>query len=254
MTIISPAVVPLTDAEIIAHYRARTLLPQLQRPLDTNQQKSLHARLAALHNAGSIDMLALTTTPEFLKLDRLHLFTIQQIYHGIIPLLEAPALAMLETVQRLAPQGPNAGLAAMLVHALCRWLAQSRGRASDIIAVAQRDPGTDPEVLCEALVTLADLSLIKSLLAVADQRRRAAISALGRIKPEHLQAANEGFAELVTIAVTDPDDGMRFTAIFAAFGLLQLCEANASQWVPRLVAAVAAAPSESTRAALLQGL
>jgi hypothetical protein len=254
MTTIPPAVVPLTDAEIIAHYRARTPLPQLQRSLDANHQQALHAQLAALHNAGTIDMLALTATSEFLNLDRQHFFTIQQIYHGIIPLLEAPARAMLEAVQRLAQEGPNAGTPAMLVHALCRWLGQSPGRASDIIAVAQADAGMDPEVLSEALVTLADLKLVKSLLRVADQRRRAAISALGRIKPQDLQAADEAFAELVAIAATDPDDGMRFTAIFAAFGLSQHCEANAPQWVPRLIAAAAAAPSESAPAALLQGL
>jgi hypothetical protein len=254
MTTIPPAVGPLPDAEIIAHYRARTLLPQLQRPLDPNQQQALHARLAALHNAGTIDMLALSATPEFLNLDRQHFFTIQQLYHGIIPLLEAPALGMLEAIQRLAQQEPNLGTPTMLVHALCRWLGQSPERASDIIAVAQADAGMDPEVLSEALVTLADLKLVRSLLGVADQRRRAAISALGRIKPQDLQAANEAFAELVTIAATDPDDSMRFTAIFAGFGLLQDWEANAPQWVPSLVAAAAATPSESTPAALLQGL
>jgi hypothetical protein len=254
MTTTPFAVGPLKDAEIIAHYRARTLLPQLQRPLDTNQQQALHARLAALHNAGTIDMLALTATPEFQNFDRQHFFTIQQIYHGIIPLLETPALAMLEAIQRLAQQGPNAGTPAMLVHAFCRWIGQSPGRAGDIIAVAQADASVDPEVLCEALVTLADLKLVKSLLRLADRRCRAAISALGRIKPRDLEAANEAFAELVTIAATNLDDGVRFTAIFAAFGLLKHCEANAPQWVPRLVAAVGAAPSELTRTALLQGL
>jgi hypothetical protein len=108
--------------------------------------------------------------------------------------------------------------------------------------------------LREALVTLADLSLVKSFLAVADQRRQAAIAALGGIKPQNLQAGNEAFTELVAIAATDPSEEMRFTAIFAAFGLLQYCKVHASPWVPRLIAAVTAAPSEATRTALLQCL
>ncbi len=91
-------------------------------------------------------------------------------------------------------------------------------------------------------------------LAVADQRRQAAIAALGGIKPHNLDAGNEAFTELLAIAATDPNEDMRFTAIFAAFGLLQYCKVQASQWVPRLIAAVTAAPSEATRTALLQGL
>jgi hypothetical protein len=98
------------------------------------------------------------------------------------------------------------------------------------------------------------LSLVKSFLAVADQRRQAAIAALGGIKPQNLQAGNEAFTELVAIASTDPSEEMRFTAIFAAFGLLQYCKVYASPWVPRLITAVTAAPSEATRTALLQGL
>jgi hypothetical protein len=254
MMLTAPAAAPLTDAEIIAHYQARTLLAKLQRPLNTTQQEALCVQLAALHNAGNIDMLALTAAPEFLNLDRQHFFTVQQIYSGVIPRLEAPSLAMLEMAGRLVTKGGNDGLATIPRDALRRWIGQDPSRAHGIITAAQSDPGIDREVLREALVTLADLSLVKSFLAVADQRRQAAIAALGGIKPQNLQAGDEGFTELVAIAATDPVEDMRFTAIFAAFGLLQHCEAHASQWVPRLVAAVRAAPSEETRTALLQGL
>jgi hypothetical protein len=250
----APAAVPLKDAEIIAHYRARTLLPELRRPLNTTQQEALCVQLAALHNGGSIDMLALTAAPEFLNLDRRHFFAMQQIYSGVIPRLEAPPLAMLEMVGRLVTKGGKDGLATMPREALRRWIGQDPAHAKGIITAAQSDPGIDREVLREALVTLADLSLVKSFLAVADQRRQAAIAALGGIKPQNFQAGDEAFTELVAIAATDPIEDMRFTAIFAAFGLLQHCEAHASQWVPRLVAAVRAAPSEEARTALLQGL
>ena len=211
-------------------------------------------QLAALHNAGSIDMLALTAAPEFLNLDKRHFFAMQQIYYGVIPRLEAPPLAMLEMVGRLVTKGGNDGLATMPREALRRWIGRDPTRAKDIITAAESDPGMDREVLREALVTLADLSLVKWFLAVADQRRQAAIAALGGIKPQNLQAGNEAFTELVGIAATDPSEDMRFTAIFAAFGLFQYCKVHASPWVPRLIAAVTAAPSEATRTALLQGL
>jgi hypothetical protein len=93
-----------------------------------------------------------------------------------------------------------------------------------------------------------------SFFVVADPRRQAAIAALGALKPQSQQAADAALAELVAIAAADPDEDMRFTAIFAAFSLLQYCKAQAPQWVPSLVAAVTAAPSDPTRTALLQGL
>jgi len=101
MTTTAPATAPLTDAEIITHYQARTLLPELRWPLNTTQQEALCVQLAALHNAGGIDMLALTAAPEFLDLDRQHFFALQLIYSGVIPQLEAPSLGMLEMVRRL---------------------------------------------------------------------------------------------------------------------------------------------------------
>ena len=254
MMLTAPAAAPLTDAEIIAHYQAGTLLPELYRPLNTTQQEALCLQLAALHNAGNIDMLALPAAPEFLNLDRRQFFTIQQIYSGVIPRLEAPPLGMLEMAGRLITKGGNEGFATMSREALRLWIGQDPVRAKGIITGAQSDPGMDREVLREALVTLADLSLVKSFLALADQRRQAAIAALGGIKPQNLQAGDEAFTELVAIATADQIEDMRFTAIFAAFGLLQHCQAHASQWVPRLVAAVRAAPSEETRTALLQGL
>ncbi len=244
----------LTDAEIIAHYRAGTLLPELQRPIDTSHQEALHGQLAALHNAGNIDMLALVATPEFRNLDRRHFFSIQHVYYGVIPRLDAPPLVMLEMVQRFVTQGGNEGIATMPREAFCRWIAQVPERAKEIIAAAQSDPGMDREVLRVALVTLGDLSSVKLFLAVTDARRQAAIAALGAINPQNQQAGDEALTELVAITTTDPEDGMRGTAIFAAFSLLQYCKAQAPKWVPRLLAAVTAAPSDVTRTAILQGL
>ena len=81
--------VPLTDADIIMHYQAGTLLQELLNPIDTGQQTALSARLAALHNAGNIDLVAVAATTEFQNLDKRHFFTIQQVYSNAMPLLAA---------------------------------------------------------------------------------------------------------------------------------------------------------------------
>jgi hypothetical protein len=127
MTSSTPEASPLTDAEIIVHYQTGTLLPELRRPLDTSRREALHRQLAALHNAGSIDLLALTATPEFQNLDRRHFFTIQQTYCDTIPLLDAHPLAMLEVVQRLVVRGGDDGIATIPRDALRRWIGQAPG-------------------------------------------------------------------------------------------------------------------------------
>ena len=254
MTSVVPKPAPLTDNDIIIHYQAGTLLPELRRPIDTSHREALQGQLAALHNAGSIDLLTLTATSEFQNLSGHHFFTTQQMYCEILPRLTAPPLAMLKMVQRLVTQGGNDGVATMPRDALRRWIGQAPERAKEIIAAAQSNSGIDREVLRDALVTLGDLSSVMSFFALADPRRQAAIAALGAIKPQNQEAGDTAFANLASIAAADPDEDVRFTAIFAAFNLLQYCKTQAPQWVPILVAAVAAAPSDSTRTALLQGL
>lgn len=243
---------PLTDIDIIAHYRAGTLLSEVVRPLNTNEQERLHERLAALHNEGGIDVLALAGGLESSRLDRRQLFSVERVYCGVIPRLNAAPLTMLRAVRHLVTQGNSDAF--LLRDAFCRWIGKDPARAKELVEVAQSDLSMDHEILRVALVTLGDLSSVRSFLSVTDTRRQAAIAALGAIEPANDAAAEEALTELIAIAAADPDDDMRFTAIFAAFSLLQYCVAQAPKWVPRLVAAVTDAPSESTRTALLQGL
>lgn len=245
---------PLTDDEIIAHFRAGTLLSELERSVGTTHQDELHERLASLHNAGSIDMLALPAGPEFQVINGTGLFNIQQIYCGVIPRLDAQPLPMLEMVQCLATKRGTDGGAMILHGAFGRWVEQVPARAKEIIAAAQANPRTHPEIVRCALVALGDLSSVKALLSTNDGRRQGAIAALGGIKPLNDQHGDQALMELVGIAAADPAMDMRLTAIFAAFNLLQHCRAQAPKWVPRLVAAVTAAPCDTTRTALLQGL
>jgi hypothetical protein len=254
MTSATATTTRLTDAEIIQHYLAGTLLRELLHPLDTSEQEALRGQLAALHNAGSIDLFALAATPEFHNLDRRHFFTIQQIYCKVIPLLDASPLAMLAMVRGLVAHGGANGIAALPHNALCIWIGHASERAKEIIEVARSEADFDREILMNALVAFGDASSALSFLAFADPRRQAAIAALGKIRPQSEKADDERFDQLVEIAAADPDEDIRFTAVLAVFELLRHCEARAPRWVPTLVASVAARPSDSTRTALLHGL
>jgi hypothetical protein len=242
----------MTDAEIIAHYRAGTLLRELHRPTDTAMQEELHSQLAALHNSQSIDLLALSASPEFRALDRRYSFTIQQVYRNVIPRLKATSPAMVELIRRIEEQ--IGGAAILPRDALRVWIGQFQERAKEILEMARSDRAFDREILAHSLIAIGDEAVATSFIVSADPRRQGAVSALGTIKPRSTEAADETLGTLVAIVVGDPDEDVRFTAIFAAFDLLAHRKTPASRWISALIDAVTAKPSDTTRTALLNGL
>src|ERR1700733_9537772 len=241
---------PLTDAQLTASYAAGSLLAALRNPQDTAHQAAYHAQLASLHNDGSIDLLELTGSQAFQDLDKRQYFLVLQVYLGVIPLLQAETRAVHAAVQRFLAHECRDGFASMAADAFRSWMSQDSARARDVLAMAKTDPASDLELLRAALTTLGDIAEVNAVLAMGDQRRRAAIAALGGIKPANTADANAALAKLQKIAGDDPDQDMRFTAIFAAFGLLALEPALARKWVPTFVAAVEAKPSSQVRTAL----
>jgi hypothetical protein len=242
----------MTDAELIAHYRAGTLIRELHRPADTAMQEELHSQLAALHNSQSIDLLALSATPEFQGLDRRYFFTIQQVYRNVIPHLKATAPVMVELIRRIEEQ--IGGAAILPRDALRVWIGKFQERAEEIVEMARSDPAFDREILAHALIALGDEIAATSFIVAADARRQGAIAALGSIKPRNMEAADRTLGTLVAIVVGDPDEDVRFTAIFAAFDLLAHRTTPAPKWISTLIDAVTAKPSDTTRTALLNGL
>jgi hypothetical protein len=247
-----PRFAPMTDDEIIAHYRAGTLIRELHRPADTTVQEELHARLAALHNSQSIDLLALSATPEFQGLDRRYFFTIQQVYRNAIPDMKATPSDMLELIRRIEKQ--IGGFAALPRGTLRIWIGQVPERAKEVVEMARSDAAFDRDILVDALVAFGDETAATSFIAAADARRQPAIAALGAIKPRSMKAADATLGRLIAIVDGDPDEDVRFTAVSAAFDLLARRKTRAPKWVSALIDAVTAKPSDTTRTALLNGL
>src|SRR4051812_21525192 len=92
---------PPTDAELIAHASAGTLVEVLRREADADREGSLINRLVALHNGGQLDLLAATQTPAFEALGGPVFFSVQSVFCGAIPKLIAPVSAMMTAVSKL---------------------------------------------------------------------------------------------------------------------------------------------------------
>ena len=246
--------VSLTDAEIVARYSNGTLLAALRLPSDQAHQPAAVARLLDLHNAGSIDLLALTNVAEFSALDKRQFFHVTQVYAALLPKLLAATLAVQRAVEQFLSHPNRDGFSPLVAEAFRVWISQDINRAKDVLAYALDNAATDPEVLRTALVTTSDMVEVAAFLAMLDRRRQAAIAAIGGVTFADVAATQSALTILEAIIATDADEEMRFTATFAAFGLLQKWKTEAAQVIPRLIAAVIARPSEQTRTALLQGL
>jgi hypothetical protein len=214
-------------------------------------QEKLHAQLAALHNSQSIDLLALTATPEFLTLDRRYFFTIQQVYRNSIPFMEATPSDMLELIRRIEKK---IGFAVSPRGALRSWIGQTRVRVKEVVDLARPEPDFDRDILMDALIALGDESVATSFVAGVGSRRQAAIAALGAIKPRNMKTGNATLATLIAIADGDLDEDVRFTAVSAGFDALARRKTRTSKWVSALINKVAVRPSDTTRTALLNGL
>jgi hypothetical protein len=243
---------PMTDDEVVEHYRAGTLLREIHRPATTAMQEELHVQLAALHNARRIDLLAWSAMPESEKGDQRYSFTIQQVYRNAIPHLEITSSDMLELIRRIERR--IGGLAVFARGTLPLWIKGARSRSQEIVDLARSDIDFDRDVLLQALVAIGDEDVANSFVALGDARRQAAIAALGAIKPRNAKSGDATLRALIAIVGEDPDEDVRFTAISAALDLSILRKMRAPKRVSVLIDAVTARPSDETRIALLNGL
>ncbi len=195
-------------------------------------QEELHAQLVALHNTGRIDLLAWSEAPEFQGIDRRYSFTIQQVYRNIIPPLKAAPPVMVKVIRRIEEQ--IGGAAILPRDALRIWIGQFQERANEIVGTARSDPAFDREILAHALIALGDETVAMSFIVAADARRQGPWRHWARSSHE-TEAADGTLRTLVEIVGGDPDEDVRFSAIFAAFDLLAYRKTPAPRWISALL-------------------
>jgi hypothetical protein len=211
--------------------------------------------VVALHNSQQIDLLSLTTTPGFMALDGIHFFSVQQVFCGMIPHLDTPLDQMMAAVQRLVEMGGRDGAAGLPYNAFKAWLDRDPTRARAVVAAADAGDNLNEQFLAIAVEALGDTALAKRVAAqYSDERRRAGLNALGRIKAANEVDAEAAFCVLRPYCGRGFDDPTRFAAINAAFAALKGFNSLYPGSVRQIVAAVGDTPTDLTRFALLQAL
>jgi hypothetical protein len=97
-----------TDLKIAELCRSGALLGEIGRiNSDDAEPGSLLNRCVALHNAGQIDLLALTETQQFAELSGPAFFDRQHFFCKAIPFLDATVPTLVQAVQSLVVKGGN---------------------------------------------------------------------------------------------------------------------------------------------------
>ena len=246
---------PLIDADIVARFATGTLIDVLCLERHADRPDSCRNRAVALHNRGQIDLLRLTTTPGFVALGGTDFFSVQRVFCDAIPYLEAPLIAMMAAVERLAEKGGRDGAAGFPYNAFKLWLDKDLARARAVVAAADAGEEVNQQFIAIALEALGDNVLAERVVGqYNDGRRLAGLSALGRIKPAGEAEAKATLDILLPLCGGSFDEDTRFAAISAAFGVLKNFGALHGTVVPQLIAAVTHTPTEFTRFALVQAL
>lgn len=130
----------LSKRAVIGLYEVNTLLDDIAER-HGKEIEHLEAHCVTLHNAGTIDLLALTNSPAFAALATHSYFAVQHFYCRAIPKLKASSRAVMATCAALVDKaGPDlgAGLPNLAFEEWCRNHAQQA--ASVVRCARQGDP------------------------------------------------------------------------------------------------------------------
>lgn len=172
---------------------------------------------AEVHNSGRLNLLSLTQGQEFREIDGHSLFVGQNFYCEIIPELSASTSEMMRCVDALVLKA-GADMAANLPNAAFRkWCEVDLDRASEVIELAK---GGD-ELACKSLsFALNAGNLIEEARGFVenytDERRLAAITALGRMNYENDTEARRILATLFHSLENNPDEILNGSALLGA--------------------------------------
>lgn len=246
----------LSDAELVDHCRSGELVSHLNRwDLDETKPGSILARCVDLHNAGQLDFLGLVNTAQFAALGGTDFFAVQHAFIEVIPLLDSSPSRVMAAVKVLVEKGGNDGAANLPNAALQKWCAKDLSRANLIIDLAEQGDELARQHLTFALEALGSVSAAREhVTKYSDDRRLSGISALGRMKPDSQDTAEQSALLLLPLVEDSQDEQTRCNALLALFNICEPFPVLAAKIVPKTTSAALGGRSDLTRRALLRAV
>jgi hypothetical protein len=200
----------------------------------------IEERCIALHNAGTIDLLTLVEANALQELPGTDFFMAAYFFCRLLPELDATPDRMMRCVTELVTRGGQDGAANEPNAAFRKWCASAPLRASEIIAAAHKGDELAGHHLSFALEAISDLTEARRMaLEYEDDRRQAAIAALGRIDHSNSESCAETIAVFNALLDSGISDAIRASVLHSAMGILargsDISPVDANALISRLV-------------------
>ncbi|WP_207167724.1 hypothetical protein [Pseudomonas protegens] len=233
-----------TITELVDLFERRELASQMACRFKMSGRTDTHVieeQCIALHNAGTIDLLALVEEGSLQELQGGAFFMASDFFCRLLPELDALPERMMRCVSELVNRGGRDGAANEPNTAFHNWCARDLQRATKIIASAHEGDETACRYLSFALDAISDLTETRRIaVEYDDTRRQAAIIALGRIKHTTSESCIETFKIFNILLDKGIDDSVNASILHALMKILACnlgsTTANADTLISRLVA------------------
>ncbi|MDB5620248.1 hypothetical protein [Tardiphaga sp.] len=245
----------LSDVEIISRCQSGALLDDIDRFDIDGIEASLLDRSVSLHNAGQIDLLALTQTAQFNSLSTSEFFVRQDFFCKAIPRLQTQALLLMQAVKALVVRGGADLMANRPYEAFRDWCAADRTRSDAIIAAAEAGDVQASAFVTFAFTALGDATLARSFVEKhSDERRLSAMFALGRIKPVDVVDAEDSISVLLPFVDAAYDETPRYNALMSLLNICCQYLDLAAVYLPKAIVAATVSPTPGLQFNLARAL
>lgn len=232
-----------TPEELVELFERGELARQMARRFGASGRIDTHVieeRCVDLHNAGTIDLLAIVESNAIQQLDNSDFFMASHFFCQLLPELEAEPGRMMACIDALVTRGGEDGAAYQPNGAFRKWCANVPQRAKEVIAATHQGNELAGHHLSFALEAISDLTEARRIaVEYKDVRRQAAISALGRIEHPDSESCIETFAVFNALLAGGIDDSARASMLHATMEILtrirEAIPADANTLINRLV-------------------
>jgi hypothetical protein len=232
-----------TSEELVELFKRGELASQMACRFELNGSSDtsvIEERCIALHNAKTIDLLALVEGNSFQRLDGTDFFLASHFFCRLLPSLQAEPGRMMACVDALVTRGGEDGAANLPNGAFQKWCANVPQRASEVIAAAHQGDDLSCHHLSFALTAISDLAEARRIaVGYEDIRRQAAIAALGRIEHPNSESRSETFAVFKALLEVGIGDPVRASVLHATMEILARCPdiapADTNEFISQLV-------------------
>ncbi len=239
-----------TSEELVELFKRGELASQMAHRFGLSGRSDtsvIEERCIALHNASTIDLLALVEDNALQKLDGTDFFFASHFFCLLLPELQAEPGRMMACVDALVTRGGEDGAANEPNGAFQKWCANVPQRASEVIAAAHQGDVLSTHHLSFALTAISDLAEARRIAAgYEDVRRQAAIAALGRIEHTNSESRSETFSVFKALLEVGIGDPVRASVLHATMEILARCPDNAPADANALISRLVMNPGKFT--------